>query len=279
MGRRPDRARVARGLGGAARGRRLARRDRRAAPDPQLVLPPGVLAGEPPGPAPPEEARPRGGERRDSLRAGARPRGARLLERLPRRVRDGPLPPGADARGRGGDRARGRGARLRGSRRRVPARRRARAEAPAQADARRNRGADHRGARRARRPDRADDAGRRLGSGQPCAGRAALLVGRLARCVPDVGGARSPGGRSALRRRELRRRGGVPGSPQATPHRACRALNARPPRRGARAPGRGASPRRGARPSASRASRRPPRRGRCRRSRGRASRRRRPARS
>ena len=37
----------------------VARRDRRAAADPQLVLPPRLLAGEPAGPAPPEEAHPR----------------------------------------------------------------------------------------------------------------------------------------------------------------------------------------------------------------------------
>ena len=46
-------------LGREARGRRLARRDRRAAADPQLVLPPRLLAGEPAGPPPPQETRPR----------------------------------------------------------------------------------------------------------------------------------------------------------------------------------------------------------------------------
>ena len=95
-----DGARVARRVGRAARGRRLARRDRRAAPDPQLVLPPCLLAGEPPRPPPQEEAGARGRERRDPLRAGARPRRARLLERVPRRLRDGALPPGPDPRGR-----------------------------------------------------------------------------------------------------------------------------------------------------------------------------------
>ena len=59
LGRRADRARLARRLRRAARGGRLAGRDRRAAPDPQLVLPPGLLAGEPPGPPPEEEARAR----------------------------------------------------------------------------------------------------------------------------------------------------------------------------------------------------------------------------
>ena len=47
LGRRADRARLARALRRAARGDRLARRDRRVAPDPQLVLPPGLLAGAP----------------------------------------------------------------------------------------------------------------------------------------------------------------------------------------------------------------------------------------
>ena len=207
---------------------------------------------------------------------------ARLLERLPRGLRDGALPPGPDSRGRSDDRARGRGARLRGRGRRVPARHRARAEAAAQADAGRDRRPHHRRAGRARRPDRADDAGRRLASRQPGLGRAAVLVGRLARGLPDVGGADRPGRRSLLRRRELRRRRGVACAEAEADHRPrvrADAVSGRPPRRDGRAPVRGASPTRDERLSASRAWRRRPRRGRYRRSRATASRRRRPARS
>ena len=114
VGRRADRARLARALRGAARGDRLARRDRRAAPDPQLVLPPRLLAGAP-------RRASTGKKRRSSPGAGlslvaAQVVGlvaARLHERLPRGVRDRALPPGADARGGRVDGAAGRRARLR----------------------------------------------------------------------------------------------------------------------------------------------------------------------
>ena len=98
VGGRADGARVARRVGREALRRRRARRDRRAAADPQLVLPPRLLAGEPAGPAPPQEAHPRRCEHRHPLGPGARARGARVLERLPRGLRDRPLPAGADPR-------------------------------------------------------------------------------------------------------------------------------------------------------------------------------------
>ena len=56
--RRPDGARLARAVRRAARGDRLTRRDRRAAPDPQLVLPPRLLAGAPLGAPRQEEEHP-----------------------------------------------------------------------------------------------------------------------------------------------------------------------------------------------------------------------------
>ena len=87
--------------------------------------------------------------------------------------------------------------------------------ASAQEDARCHGGADHLGARDPRRSDRADDAGRRLGVGDADPGAPApVLVGRLVRAVPDVGGAHRPVRGRALRRRQLRRgRGGSQTSP------------------------------------------------------------------
>ena len=74
VGRRADRADVARGLRREARGDRLARRHRRPPPDPELVLPPRLLAGEPPGAAPEEASRPRGSRALARHRAGRRAR-------------------------------------------------------------------------------------------------------------------------------------------------------------------------------------------------------------
>ena len=163
VGRRADRPHVAAGVRRAARGDRLARRDRRAPPDPQLVLPPRLLAGEPPGPPPDEAARAR---RRGSLarrRADRRPRAPRVLERLSRGLRDRPLPAGDHARGRRGHGARGSRARPARRDRDVRARDRARAKAPAQEDARRHGAPDHLGARGHGRDDRPDAAEGRLG--------------------------------------------------------------------------------------------------------------------
>ena len=210
VGRRPDGARLARRLGREARGRRLARRDRGAAPDPQLVLPPRLLAGEPPGPAQAEEADPRRRVDRRPLRAGRRARRARVLERLPRGLRDGALPAGDDARGGRLHRPPGRRGRLRRRARGLRARDRARAAPAAQEDARRDRRPDHGRPRRPRRSDGADDAGRRLAAGDARRGPDAPLLGRdVVRRLPDVGGPPRAGGRRGLRRRQLPRRRGA----------------------------------------------------------------------
>ena len=209
LGRGADRARLAGRLGREALRGRRADRDRRAVADPQLVLPPRLLAGEPAGPTPAQEGDPRRREPRDPLGPGTRSRGARVLERLPRGIRDRPLPAGADPRGGRGHRAPGRCARVRGGRRGLPPRDRARASAAAQEDARRDGPDDHVGADRARRADGADPAEGRLGRRHARRGaRAALLGGSLAGSVPDLAGASRAGGSARVRDRQLRRRRG-----------------------------------------------------------------------
>ena len=69
LGRRPDRPRCAGPLRRAARGGGLARRDRRAAPRPELVLPPGLLERAPRRPARTQEADPGRGRGRCRRRA------------------------------------------------------------------------------------------------------------------------------------------------------------------------------------------------------------------
>ena len=77
----------------------------------------------------------------------------------------------------------------------------------AQEDADRHGRDDHLGTGRPRRPDRAGDAEGRLGSCHPGrVPRAALLGGRVARSLPDVGGPARPDDCGHLRDRELRRR-------------------------------------------------------------------------
>ena len=109
LGAGPDAAAVAPAVRGEARGGRGADRDRRAAADHELVLPPRVLERvDRPLPPPPARADGRRAPR-VLLRAGPRPRAARADERLPRGLRDRALPAVARAQRGHGDRARGRG--------------------------------------------------------------------------------------------------------------------------------------------------------------------------
>ena len=124
-----------------------------------------------------------------------RPRHARVLERLPRGVRDRALPAGD--RARGGSRH---GARRRRHRTGGHARRRAPddpppAQAPAQEDADGDRAPHPLGARRHGRDDRADAAGGRLGAGDAGRGAAASVLGRAS------GSGSSRPGRGCWRRR------------------------------------------------------------------------------
>ena len=174
----------------------LARRDRGSPPDPQLVLPPRLLAGEPAGPPPAEEVDPR---RRGLSLAAAQIVGLVALG-FTSVYREGfettlflqalTLEAGAWTV------LQGVADRLRRRRRRLLPRRRARAQAAAQEDADRHGRDDHLGAGRARRPDGAGDAEGRLGPGDPDRGsRAAVLGGRVARPLPDLGGPDRPGRR------------------------------------------------------------------------------------
>ncbi len=88
VGDRADRARLACALRREARGDRLGDRDRRAAADPELVLPPGVLGRASRRLPQAQAADPARLARRLHLGAGARACGAGLLERVPGRVRD-----------------------------------------------------------------------------------------------------------------------------------------------------------------------------------------------
>ena len=208
LGGRADGARLARALRREARGGRLGGRDRGAPADPQLVLPPRLL-GRASRRLPPAQAAaaPRRG-RRARHRADPRSRRTRLLERLPRRVRDRSLPPGDHARGRDARRAARCGARPRGDPRRRRSDDPARAQAAAPQDADRDRCPDDLGARDPRRDDRPDVPGRRLAARVADRGRAPAVLGRdLARHLPHLAGGPWTGRRGHVRGRQLPRRG------------------------------------------------------------------------
>ena len=193
MGRRADRARLTRPLRREARGDRLRDRDRRPAADPELVLPPGLLGGASRRLPQAQAADPPRLARRHPLGAGARARGAGLLERLPRRLRDGALPAGADPGGRHPRRPARRHARPRRDAGRRRADDPARAQAAAPEDADRDRDPDDVGARDPRRHDDPDVPGRRVAAGDADRGVAAAVLGRrLARASTRPGRASAP---------------------------------------------------------------------------------------
>ena len=100
------RARLALAVRREARGDRRPGRDRGPAAGPELVLPPRLLDRVDRRPPQAREGAARGGRGGGRRRGGdgRRPLPARLLERLPRGLRDGPLPAGAAAQLRDRDR-------------------------------------------------------------------------------------------------------------------------------------------------------------------------------
>ena len=278
----------ARSPGGARSSRRSCRcRDRRAAPDPQLVLPPCLLAGEPPGPAPQEEARTRGRARSGSSprrRSGSSCSGSRAsTARASRRCSSSRRSPSRPARGRcsqgvllGFAGVVGVFALVVSLERRLPHKKML------------------------------------IATGLLITGVLVVLVGHTVQTMQVVGwmpvtpveglslpfwagmwfgvyptweglllqaaALRSSWSGATSRRRRSSGASGAGSSPRRSSRRAGR-LSARAPRRDGRAPVRSASPTRAQRPWASRGPRRRPLRGRCRQSRVRASRPSRPARS
>ena len=178
---RPDGAHLAGPVRREARGDRRPHRDRRAAAGAELVLPPRLLDRPPVAVPQAAQAAARDGRDGPVGVAGRGLRAARLLDRLPRGLRDRAVPPGARAELGSLDRAPGRGARRGGGPGgRVPDLQ-ARAQAALQANADRDGCAAHGRARDHGRQDRADDAGRGLDPDHAARLRAALLGGRLAR--------------------------------------------------------------------------------------------------
>ena len=101
------------------------------------------------------------------------------------------------------------------------ARRRARAQAPAQEDAHRDGDPHHLGARDHGRQDGADDAEGRMDRRESDRGARTAVLGRaVARNLPDVAGSPRPDGGARVRDRQLlRRRGGAEAQAQAAHHR------------------------------------------------------------
>ncbi len=145
----------------------------------------------------------------------------RVDERLPRGLRDGPLPAVAGAERRHRDRRRGRRPRARDGARRRRAHLRAAAQAAVQEDADSDRRDDRLRADRDGRADRAHDAGHRLAADHAARLRPALLAEPLVRRLPDGRDGRRPARRRRLRDRlVLPRAGGAreaaaAGGPQA----------------------------------------------------------------
>ena len=217
LGARADAAALARPLRREARGGGGADRHRRAAADHELVLPPRLLERvDRQVPPPAQEAR----DRELRLRPGPRARRPRADERLPRGLRDRPLPAVARAQRGHRDGARGRRPRPGHDARRRGGDLRAAAQAALQADARRHRRADRLRARGHGRPDRADHAGHRLDPDHADRRRSAVLAGAVVRRLPDVGDDRRPGGRDGLRHRLLRAGPGGARAPAAPARRA-----------------------------------------------------------
>ena len=243
LGPRPDRDRLPVAVRREARGGGGADRDRGALTGAQLVLPPRLLDRLDRGTPQARQGPGRDGHRGHGHRGlhRRRPLPARVLERLSRGLRDGPVPPGA--RPGGGDRGgAGRGwARPGGDRRRRRAHLRPRAAPALQADADRHRGADLAGARGHGRQYRPDAAGGRLAADYPARHRATAVDGNLARDLSDRGVPRGTGRRLRLRHRQLLpRRVGAKAPP--APHPSCETLPTRAPRAGPDPPEREAEP-------------------------------------